>query len=89
MFTRDHTEMLTRTPAGIGQKMRVKTKQGFGGNLGLVQRVKLVRKAPRQRTGNFWDLPILTKSCPSALIKMVLKTLRPDHREYYEKLRNE
>ena len=27
MFTRDHTEMLTRTPADIDQKMRIKTKQ--------------------------------------------------------------
>ena len=36
MFTRDHTEMLTITPAGIDQKMRVKTKQEFGVNLGLV-----------------------------------------------------
>ncbi len=31
--------------------------------------MKLVRKAPRPRTGNFWDLPVLTKSCPSALLK--------------------
>ena len=36
MFTRDYTEMLTRTPADIDYKMRIKTKQGFGVNLGLV-----------------------------------------------------
>ncbi len=36
MFTRDHTEMLTRTPADIDHKIRIKTKQGFGVNLGLV-----------------------------------------------------
>ena len=36
------------------------------------QHVKLVRKAPRPRTDNVCDLPVLTKSCPSALIKMLL-----------------
>ncbi len=31
MFTRGHTEVLSRTPAGIDQKMRVKTKLEFWG----------------------------------------------------------
>ncbi len=35
-FPRGTTEMLTRTPADIDSKMKIKTKQGFGVNLGMV-----------------------------------------------------
>ncbi len=40
------------------------------------QRVKLVKKAPCPRPGNFCDLPVLAKSCPSALFQNVFSWIQ-------------
>ncbi len=56
MFTRDHTEMLTRTPADIDQKMRIKTKQEFGVNLGLVG-LSWSQNSLREITGKVRTMP--------------------------------
>ncbi len=56
MFTRDHTEMLTITPADIDLKMRIKTKQDFGVNLGQVG-LSRSQNSLREITGKVRTMP--------------------------------
>ncbi len=46
------------------------------------QCVKLARKPARPRTGKFSKLPVLTKSCPSALFNMLSAEYNESKRYY-------
>ncbi len=70
MFTRDHTEMLTRTPADIDWKMRIKTMQWFGVNLGL-DGLNQSQNSLREITGKVRTMPGGNVACASIEIQII------------------